>query len=94
MKLQEFFDKDLHPQTSFVGLSVNETLFRLLLESESGKATKFRGQYKMTEETYRHLKLRALSPYIRPSLGRITTVVTGKEKYNRISSTSVAFTIY
>src|SRR5208282_3926568 len=60
LKLQESYDKDLQPRTSFIGLSVNETLFRLLVESETSKSAKFQSAFKITEETFWTVKLRAL----------------------------------
>ena len=60
LKLQESYDKDLQPRSSFIGLSVNETLFRLLTESENSKSTKFQSAFKISEETFWTVKLRAL----------------------------------
>lgn len=60
LKLQESYDKDIEPRSSFVGLSVNETLFRLLAESESSKSAKFQSLFKVTDETFWTVKLRAL----------------------------------
>lgn len=60
LKLQESFDKDLQPRTSYVGLSVNETLYRLLVDSENSKSTKFQSSFKITDETFWNVKLRAL----------------------------------
>jgi vacuolar protein sorting-associated protein 16 len=60
LKLQESYDKDLQPRTPYIGLSVNETLFRLIVDSETGKSTKFQSAFKITDETFWNIKLRAL----------------------------------
>src|SRR5208282_4764569 len=60
LKLQESYDKDIQPRSSFVGLSVNETLFRLIVESETSKSVKFQSLFKVTDETFWTVKLRAL----------------------------------
>lgn len=60
LKLQESYDKDLKPPSSYVGLSVNETLFRLIVDSENSKAAKFQTGFKVAEETFWNVKLRAL----------------------------------
>lgn len=39
---------------------MNETLFRLLVESESSKSAKFQSLFKITDETFWTVKLRAL----------------------------------
>src|SRR5579871_4171773 len=60
LKLQESYDKELKPQSSYIGLSVNETLFRLVVDGENSKAAKFQTAFKVAEETYWNIKLRAL----------------------------------
>ena len=61
LKLQESYDKELKPPSSYVGLSVNETLFRLIVDSENSKAAKFQTSFKVAEETFWNVKLRALT---------------------------------
>jgi len=60
LKLQESYDKELKPQISYIGLSVNETLFRLIVDGENSKAAKFQTAFKVAEETFWNVKLRAL----------------------------------
>lgn len=60
LKLQESYDKDLQPQESYIGLSLNDTLFRLLIDNETSKAAKLQSTFKINEETFWNIKLRAL----------------------------------
>jgi vacuolar protein sorting-associated protein 16 len=41
-------------------LSVNETLFKLIVDGENSKAAKFQTGFKVAEETFWNVKLRAL----------------------------------
>jgi hypothetical protein len=60
LKLQESYDKELQPRASYVGLSVNETLSKLIVDNENSKASKLQSTFKITDETFWNVKLRAL----------------------------------
>ena len=60
LKLQDSYDNELKTPQSYVGLSVNETLYRLIVDSENSKAAKLQTAFKITEETFWKIKLRAL----------------------------------
>lgn len=63
LKLQETYDKKFEPRNpgdSYVGLSLNETLYRLILAGESNKSAKLQSTFKVTDETFWLVKLRAL----------------------------------
>jgi vacuolar protein sorting-associated protein 16 len=60
LKLQESFDQDIRPRVPYVGLSVNETLFRLIVDQETSKSSKFQSTFKVSEEAFWNIKLRAL----------------------------------
>lgn len=58
LKMQEVFQKDLNEQ--FVGLSVNETLYKLIRLGNIKRSQKVQSEFKVTEKTYWWLRLRAL----------------------------------
>lgn len=63
LKLQEKYDKDFEPrkaEDSYIGLSLNETLYRLILAGESNKSAKLQSAFRITDETFWFVKLRAL----------------------------------
>ena len=62
LKMQEAFDKDVSDTSSgsFVGLSVNETMFRLIKSGYSKRATKVQNDFKVPDKTWWWVRLRAL----------------------------------
>ncbi|GAD99952.1 vacuolar protein sorting vps16 [Paecilomyces variotii No. 5] len=60
LKIQENLDKDVADGTEFVGLSVNETVYRLIRSGYGKRAQKIQGEFKMPEKTYWWIRLRAL----------------------------------
>jgi hypothetical protein len=60
LKLQEALDKDIADNTEFVGLSVNETLYRLIRAGYGKRASKVQSEFKVPEKTYWWLRLRGL----------------------------------
>ncbi|KAF2259375.1 vacuolar protein-like protein sorting vps16 [Lojkania enalia] len=60
LKHQETFEKELGPQTSYLGLSVNETIFELIRQSHNKRAQKIISEFKIPEKTAAWLRLRAL----------------------------------
>ena len=59
--MQEAFDKDITDGSgSYVGLSVNETMFRLIRSGYSKRAAKVQSEFKVPEKTYWWVRLRAL----------------------------------
>ena len=60
LKAQEALDKDLADRSEFSGLSLNETIFRLIRAGYGKRAQKLQGEFKMPEKTYWWLRLRAL----------------------------------
>ncbi|RVX66924.1 hypothetical protein B0A52_09048 [Exophiala mesophila] len=62
VKMQEAFDKDVSDGSgSYVGLSVNETMFRLIKSGYSKRAVKVQGDFKVPEKTWWWIRLRALT---------------------------------
>jgi vacuolar protein sorting-associated protein 16 len=61
LKLQESYDKDIQPHEPYVGLSLNETLSRLIKDGETSKVSKLQSTFKITEETFWNVKLKALA---------------------------------
>ncbi len=57
LKMQEAFDRDLDEKYS--GLSVNETLFRLLRAGYASRAKKVQSEFKLSEKTFWWVRLRA-----------------------------------
>lgn len=60
LKAQESLDKDLADRTEFLGLSLNETIYRLFRAGYGKRAHKMQSEFKMPEKTYWWLRLRAL----------------------------------
>ncbi|KAJ5101959.1 hypothetical protein NUU61_004181 [Penicillium alfredii] len=60
LKVQEALDRDLEDRTEFVGLSLNETVYRLIRAGYGKRAHKMQGEFKIPERTYWWLRLRAL----------------------------------
>lgn len=62
LKVQETFDKDITDSSgSYVGLSVNETLFRLTKSGYSKRAGKVQSDFRVPEKTWWWIRLRALT---------------------------------
>ncbi len=63
LKMQEALDKDIsdsQTQGGYMGLSVNETMFRLIRSGYSKRAAKVQSEFKVPEKTYWWVRLRAL----------------------------------
>jgi vacuolar protein sorting-associated protein 16 len=61
LKMQEAFDKDVSDSSgSFVGLSVNETIYRLIRSGYSKRAAKVQSDFKVPDKTWWWVRLRAL----------------------------------
>ena len=61
LKVQEAFDKDIGDNAAkYTGLSVNETIFRLIRSGYGKRAQKVQSEFKVPEKTYWWLRLRAL----------------------------------
>ncbi|RMJ22317.1 Vacuolar protein [Aspergillus sp. HF37] len=60
LKIQENLDKDLTDRSEFLGLSLNETIYRLYKTGYGKKAHRIQNEFKMPEKTYWWLRLRAL----------------------------------
>ncbi|KAJ6037142.1 hypothetical protein N7540_001421 [Penicillium herquei] len=60
LKAQESLDKDLADRSEFLGLSLNETIYRLVRAGYGKRAQKMQAEFKMSEKTYWWLRLRAL----------------------------------
>ncbi|KAJ5243033.1 Vps16 N-terminal [Penicillium citrinum] len=60
LKAQEALDKDLADHSEFLGLSLNETIYRLFRAGYGKRAHKMQSEFKMPEKTYWWLRLRAL----------------------------------
>jgi hypothetical protein len=58
LHLQEVFERDL--QERFMGVSVNETVFRLIRTGYSSRANKVKSEFKIPEKRFWWLRLRAL----------------------------------
>lgn len=58
LRLQDTFERDLGP--GFVGLSVNETMFKLILTGNMKRALKVQMEFKIPEKTAWWVRLRAL----------------------------------
>ncbi|KIW21568.1 hypothetical protein PV08_02148 [Exophiala spinifera] len=62
LKMQEAFDKDITDSSgSYVGLSVNETLFRLVKSGYGKRAVSVQNAFKVPEKTWWWIRLRALT---------------------------------
>ncbi|KAF9891799.1 hypothetical protein FE257_003280 [Aspergillus nanangensis] len=60
LKVQEALDKDLADRSEFLGLSLNETIYRLIRSGYGKRGQKIQSEFKMPEKTYWWLRLRAL----------------------------------
>ena len=60
LKAQDALDKDLADHSEFLGLSVNETVYRLIRGGYGKRAHKIQNEFKMPEKTFWWLRLRAL----------------------------------
>ncbi|CAG8258947.1 unnamed protein product [Penicillium salamii] len=60
LKAQEALDKDLADNSEYLGLSLNETIYRLIRAGYSKRAQKIQSEFKMPEKTFWWLRLRAL----------------------------------
>ena len=61
LKMQEVFDKDVSDSSgSFVGMSVNKTMFRLIHSGYSKRAAKVQSDFKVPDKTWWWVRLRAL----------------------------------
>jgi vacuolar protein sorting-associated protein 16 len=60
LKLQESYNKDLEPRKSYVGLSLNETLYQLVVDQETSKGSKLQSAFRISDETFWVIKLGAL----------------------------------
>lgn len=60
LKVQETLDQEIAERDEFVGLSLNETVYRLIRSGWSKRAQKVQSEFKMPEKTYWWLRLRAL----------------------------------
>ncbi|KAI1608245.1 Vps16, N-terminal region-domain-containing protein [Exophiala viscosa] len=62
LKMQEAFDKEITDSSgSYVGLSVNETMFRLIKSGYSKRAATVQSTFKVPEKTWWWIRLRALT---------------------------------
>ncbi|KAK4944573.1 Vacuolar protein sorting-associated protein 16 [Elasticomyces elasticus] len=62
LKMQEAFDKEITDSSgSYVGLSVNETMFRLIKSGYSKRAASVQSTFKVPEKTWWWVRLRALT---------------------------------
>ncbi|KAI1935115.1 Vacuolar protein sorting-associated protein 16 [Ophidiomyces ophidiicola] len=60
LKIQEGLDKDLSDGDKFVGLSLNETIYRLVRSGYGKRASKIQSEFKVSDKTYWWLRLRGL----------------------------------
>ncbi|KAH8705358.1 putative vacuolar protein sorting vps16 [Talaromyces proteolyticus] len=60
LRVQESLDKELSDGTDFVGLSVNETVYRLIKTGYGKRAQKLYSEFKMSDVTFWWTRLRAL----------------------------------
>jgi hypothetical protein len=60
LKAQDALDKDLADHSEFLGLSLNETVYRLVRGGYGKRAQKIQSEFKMPEKTFWWLRLRAL----------------------------------
>ncbi|KAA8914859.1 Vps16, N-terminal region-domain-containing protein [Sphaerosporella brunnea] len=58
LHMQESFEREV--QERFMGISVNETIFRLISKGYSSRAVKVKNEFKVPEKRYWWLRLRAL----------------------------------
>ena len=60
LKVQDALDQEIAEREEYVGLSLNETVYRLIRSGWSKRAQKVQSEFKMPEKTYWWLRLRAL----------------------------------
>lgn len=60
LKAQESLDKDLADHGEYFGLSLNETIYRLVRAGYGKRAQKLQSEFKMPEKAFWWLRLRAL----------------------------------
>ncbi|KAK2754493.1 hypothetical protein FQN54_006894 [Arachnomyces sp. PD_36] len=60
LKVQESLDRDIADGSDFLGLSVNETIYRLIRAGYGKRAQKLQSEFKVPEKTYWWVRLRAL----------------------------------
>ncbi|KAF7118876.1 hypothetical protein CNMCM5793_008508 [Aspergillus hiratsukae] len=60
LKVQEALDKDIADRSEFVGLSLNDTIYRLIKSGYGKRAHKIQSDFRMPDKTYWWLRLRAL----------------------------------
>jgi vacuolar protein sorting-associated protein 16 len=61
LRMQEAFDKDITDTSgSYTGLSVNETMYRLIRSGYGKRAAKVQSEFKVPEKTFWWIRLRAL----------------------------------
>lgn len=60
LKVQESLDKDLGDHSEYFGLSLNETIYRLVRAGYGKRAQKLQSEFKMPEKAFWWLRLRAL----------------------------------
>jgi hypothetical protein len=60
LRVQEALDKELSDGPDFAGLSLNETVYRLIRSGYGKRAQKIHSDFKMSEATYWWIRLRAL----------------------------------
>jgi hypothetical protein len=60
LKVQESLDKDLADHGEYFGLSLNETIYRLVRAGYGKRAQKLQSEFKMPEKAFWWLRLRAL----------------------------------
>ncbi|KAI5807059.1 Vps16, N-terminal region-domain-containing protein [Geopyxis carbonaria] len=60
LQLQETYERELGQADKFMGISVNETIFRLIRAGYTSRAVKIKSDFKVPEKRYWWLRLRAL----------------------------------
>jgi vacuolar protein sorting-associated protein 16 len=60
LKFQETYDKEISPRSSYIGLSLNDTLSKLIIDTEASKSSKLQSTFKITDEAFWNIKLRSL----------------------------------
>lgn len=58
LKQQEIFEKDFGP--GFIGLSINETIFKLIRQGALKRAVKVQSEFRVPDRAFWYLRLRAL----------------------------------
>lgn len=60
LKMQEAFDKEIGDSAGYTGLSVNDTIYKLIRSGYGKRAQKIQSDFKVPEKTWWWLRLRAL----------------------------------